>query len=120
MLQIIPKKNAIFYVQLLDPKKEEDEKKFLEFLNEVLGYDSFGLILEVSGSKNFSLQAKKELGLWFKKNKIELRKNCFGFVRVKQQIDEKKLAQMKKVIPCPYFECFNEESALKALSNKII
>ena len=84
---------------------EEDEIKFMDFLDNLKGETNFGIILEVSGEKGFSATGKRNLNLWFKNNKDLLSKECIGFVRIrngKEEIKNQIQDRIASVFPCPY------------------
>jgi len=104
VLKITHKEQNIFHLIISSPRENEDEKKFISFLESLLSYEYFALIIKVEGEKSFSHESKKDLNIWFKTHRELLNKKCFGVVRVKSIIEHQRHEQMKKVMPCPYFE----------------
>lgn len=120
------KKNSqsIATIEIFEPRDSNDEIKFMDALNELLKEDAFGMIVSITGEKHFSLEAKKDLGIWFKNNKEKLREKCFGFIRIKPNEDEslsKKSLAMKNAMPCPYdvkSTIAKAQAAIKALKSE--
>lgn len=115
MIDISHPDKHITYIYLGPPKEQADETKFMQTLNKLLESEKFILIIEVSGEASFSPHAKKELGTWFKSNKVELKKRCMAFIRVADESSKLKRFKskaMRLAMPCPYFVEPNRKRAL--------
>lgn len=116
MISVSIKNSNLLSVRIYEPREQQDEKTFFEFLQEVLDHEKFGLILEVDGAKAFSQEAKKKLTTWFRTNKEELQERCLGFVRVTKKdtgVERLKSKAMSLAMPCPYFVVSSFDEALK-------
>ena len=58
MIQLDKLENNMFHIQIFEPRVQEDEQNFMNYLNHVVNQNSFSLAIEVSGDKKFSLEAK--------------------------------------------------------------
>lgn len=113
-------KENICVMTIQEPREKRDEENFFATLNNLLKKSNFGIVLEVTGEKAFSLEAKKELNLWFRTNKNDLSQKCFGFVRVNQDLEElnpNRIITMKRAMPCDYEVKATIEEATTYLRN---
>ena len=118
----IKQDDCIYSLIISEPRRENDENDFLEFLEKIIHNEKFILILEVDGKKTFSLAAKKRLNLWFKNNKNILKARCLGFVRVNP--DATKMSKLKSkaftlAMPCTY-KITNTESEAIDFAKKLL
>ena len=121
MLVINNVKNNIYTITIASPRQAQDEIDFMNFLNEIVDMDSFGLVLSVEGEKSFSQSGKRELGIWFKTNKKILGYKCIGFARVSEdasKVDTLKSRAMRLAMPCPYIVLPNVRQAVAWLESK--
>lgn len=105
MIDINKLDGNVFIISITTPRKSDDENILLDFLNEVLEFKSFGLILNVEGNRSFTAEGKKSLGIWFKLNKKQLGEKCRGFARVSSSVtklDKLKSKALRLAMPCPY------------------
>lgn len=101
-------------ISLVAPRQEDDFKSYIQGLNKLLEQESFICLMISDGSSHFDHEQKKELNVWFKKNKSELKKRCQGFCRVvSQQSLTSKLSSkaLQLALGVPYFVTTKKEQA---------
>ncbi len=122
MLECTELQKKIFGLKISEPRLPEDEVRLIESLDAILAGERFGLVLSVEGKAAFTLEGKKQLNLWFKKNRQLLKERCIGLVRVNR--DASKLARLKSkalslAMPCPYRVVEQDQEALEYLRRKL-
>ena len=116
MINIEELKKGFYHIDLMAPRKENDEIEFLEFLDHILTFQQFGFSLKVTGEAAFSPEAKKTLALWFKNNQMSLKSKCKIFVRILTNENERLESEaLKKAMPCPYEVVKTKEEAQRLL-----
>lgn len=117
MIDIQEFEGNAFMVSLHSPKAVDDEKNFLGFLDALLELTHFGFILSVEGESSFSIEAKKQLNLWFKENRSTISSRCFAFVRLVQGGDAGKFKTkaLENALGCPYFVESSLEESISSL-----
>ena len=101
-------------LKLLAPRQEDDFKSYIQGLNKLLEQESFMCLMISDGSSHFDHEQKKELNIWFKKHKAELKKRCQGFCRVvSQQSLTSKLSSkaLQLALGIPYYVTTQKELA---------
>ncbi|WP_422410426.1 MULTISPECIES: hypothetical protein [unclassified Endozoicomonas] len=97
------------------PACDDDARQWLVDLSELLAREQpFSLIIQAKPNSEFSPEARRELGLWFKENRIKLGAFCRGIARVvlsEQEGDRVVSDNMKKAMPFPMVSCLDFDQA---------
>ncbi|WP_153301523.1 hypothetical protein [Endozoicomonas arenosclerae] len=97
------------------PASDEDAGQWLNNLSELLGREqSFSLIIQAKPNSEFSPEARRQLGLWFKENRDLLGEHCCGVARVVLSEEEGERVvsdNMKKAMPFPMISCLDFNKA---------
>lgn len=109
-------------LSLVAPKQDDDFRLYLRELNKLLEQESFVCLMISDGSSHFDHEQKRELNIWFRNNKAELKKRCKGFCRVvSQQSLTSKLSSkaLQLALGVPYFVTTQKELANQWLKMRL-
>ena len=74
----------------------------------------FSIIMSAQPDSQFSPEARKEMGLWFKENRSNLGEHCCGIARVVDSVEHGNRVvsdNMKKAMPVPMKAFLSQEDA---------
>ncbi|MGI9280128.1 MAG: hypothetical protein ACR2PX_10945 [Endozoicomonas sp.] len=97
------------------PASDDDANQWLLDLSELLAREQpFSLIIQAKPNSEFSPEARKNLGLWFKENRENLGECCLGIARVvisEEEGDRVVSDNMQKAMPFPMVACLDFDKA---------
>ena len=82
----------------------------------------FGLLTRTTSDSDFSNDARKHMGLWFKRQREPMAKWCVGVARIAdQQSALERLAgpKMQAAMPCPIFASTSVQEATRWLQDRL-
>lgn len=97
------------------PASDDDARQWLLDLSELLLKEqSFSLIIQAKPNSEFSPEARRQMGLWFKENRKKLGAFCCGIARIvlsEEEGDRVVSDNMKKAMPFPMVSCLDFSQA---------
>jgi hypothetical protein len=110
-------RNNIVTLSFSFGSSDHEADHFFEFFDSLLDKKSpFFLILETDGASGFNPEKKKQLSLWFKREKRRLERYCLGMARIVPHMSlAEKFSAMayKKLMPFPYLVTLDKLKALE-------